>query len=287
MSRFKGIIALDIDGTITTQKYILEVSVSNFLNQLIADSWQLIFLTGRTLSFTRPILTSIRGHYFVAVQNGAAFFSMPEERLVKKYYLSADLIGFIDIVFLSQPGGLLVESGFEREDVCFYKPSDFTAEELKYLDFRMSISPEKWVATTSFQELDLHEFAVGKYFASEKSAQVIAHLISQIPDTTFNILIIRDPFKEDLYLAHVNNEKASKGRVLDYFISRQEERILVIAAGDDYNDVEMLEKSTVKIVMKNAPQPLHAIADIIAPLAEEEGIIPALKEAIGLYGRHH
>ena len=45
MSRFKGIIALDIDGTITVQKHFLETSVKNYLNELIASGWCLIFIT--------------------------------------------------------------------------------------------------------------------------------------------------------------------------------------------------------------------------------------------------
>ncbi|MFZ0564683.1 MAG: HAD family hydrolase [Chlamydiales bacterium] len=286
MSKFKGIIALDIDGTLTTQADRLEQRVSQFLNELIEDRWRLIFLTGRTFSFANPLLASLQGNYFIAVQNGAAFIEMPQKRIVKKHYLSADVIEKIDAIFAAQGGGLLVESGQENGDICFYKPSDYTKEELNYIDFRKAISPEKWVEVNSFNEIDLESFAVGKYFSNEERAYTIAKHISQIPHSTFNITVIRDHFHPGFFITHVNEEGASKGRILDCFIAMQEEKMLVIGAGDDYNDAEMLEKSAVKIVMEDAPKPLCEIADIIAPTAEKQGIIAALKEAIERYGRN-
>jgi hydroxymethylpyrimidine pyrophosphatase-like HAD family hydrolase len=280
MRTFKGIIALDIDGTITVARHSLEVGINNYLNQLIAEGWQIIFITGRTFAFARPVLSCLEGDYFLAVQNGAALYQMPQERCVKKKYLSSDLLAKLDPLFQNEGRGMLVESGKENGDICYYKPNDFSPEELEYIAFRTEISCEKWIKAESFAELPIEEFAVGKYFAVEKQALKLAEKILKIPD--LSVTVIRDPFRPGFHLALINAIDASKGEVLEDLIALSPASLPVIAAGDDYNDVEMLEKGTVKIVMQNGPAELHQLADILAPPAEQQGIIQGLKEAIAL-----
>lgn len=278
MTRFKGIIALDIDGTITVDHASINEKIICYLNQLIDEGWRLIFITGRTFSFAKPILASIQGDYFFASQNGAALYEMPHELCVKRHFLSIAILNQLAPFFRAQNCGLLVESGKENGDICYYNPSDFNAEELTYLAFRMQISPETWIPIDSFDQLPVKEFAVGKYFASEKSAQELAENILNVH--RLGIIVIRDPFRPGFYLAHINAADASKGHILEEFKRLHHSKLPVIAAGDDYNDVEMLEKSDIKIVMENGPAKLHRLADIVAPPADELGIIEGLRRAI-------
>lgn len=278
MKAFKGIIALDIDGTITVQHATLDASVSDYLNGLIVQGWRLIFITGRTFSFAMPILSSIKGDYFFAVQNGAALYAMPQGSCLTKHSIPTSLLRSLDPIFQKSKKGLLVESGKENADVCYYKPQDFSPEEESYLTVRKKISPEKWREITSFEELPIPDFAVGKYFAFESEAREIAErILLALP---LNVTVISDPFRPGFYLAHINAWGVSKGQILEEFIAMHPAGLPVIAAGDDYNDVEMLEKSMIKIVMQNAPAPLREIADIVAPPASEQGIIQGLEEAL-------
>ena len=56
----------------------------------------------------------------------------------------------------------------------------------------------------------------------------------------------------------------------------------VIAAGNDHNDLSLLQAATIKIAMEDAPIPLTSIADIIAPLASKAGLIDGLEQALNL-----
>ncbi|MCH9625054.1 MAG: Phosphatase YwpJ [Chlamydiales bacterium] len=277
MAGLKGIIALDIDGTITVEKHTVEKAVKDYLTSLIIDGWKLIFITGRTYSFARPILSHIEQEFYFSTQNGAALYDMPEQKCLKKHYLSIDILEKIDFFFKKTEGGILVESGKENGDICYYKPSDFSEEELEYLDFRIQLSPEKWKAIDSFKELPLQDFAVGKYFALRKEAQILKSQIQTV--APLNIVVIRDPFRPGYHLAHVNAPQASKGKILNEFAAFYDNPP-IIGAGDDYNDEEMLKNSTVKVVMQNAPDKLRQMADIVAPHADEMGIIEGLEQAI-------
>ncbi|MCH9609899.1 MAG: hypothetical protein S4CHLAM45_13750 [Chlamydiales bacterium] len=244
----------------------------------LMDDYLVIFISGRTFSFARPILSHLVGHYHFAVQNGAALYEMPNVLQLKKHYLGSEAIEKLEPIFTKEEGGLLVESGQERDDICYYKPADFSQKERDYLDHRISFSPETWVPLTSFKDAGLTEFAVGKFFAPREDASRVAKEVNE--QFGFNVVVIHDPFRPGSYLAHINSPEASKGHILQEFVQMQEKRLPIISAGDDYNDVHMWEKSDIKIVMQNAPEDLHHHADILAPPAQEQGIIAALKEAL-------
>jgi HAD superfamily hydrolase (TIGR01484 family) len=278
METFKGIIALDIDGTITVSKHSMEPPVYNYLNRLIKEEWRIILITGRTFSFAKPIASHLEGKYFLAPQNGAALFEMPQETCLFKRYLQSSVLQQLYPLSRAHDIGLLIESGKENGDICYYNPQDFPEKDSEYLSFREKISFAPWQKVNAVTTLPIQEFAVAKYFAPEAPAKELAEQITQ--NLNLNVIVIRDPFRVGYSLALVNAPDASKGKILEPFIRMHAQNLPIIAAGDDYNDLEMLEKSTVKIVMQGAPPPLLKIADIIAPPAEKNGIITALEEGI-------
>lgn len=54
----------------------------------------------------------------------------------------------------------------------------------------------------------------------------------------------------------------------------------IVSVGDSYNDLDMLQSSGLRIVMGGAPEELMAVADYVAPTAEEDGLALAIEEFI-------
>ncbi|PSB23915.1 Cof-type HAD-IIB family hydrolase [Stenomitos frigidus] len=52
----------------------------------------------------------------------------------------------------------------------------------------------------------------------------------------------------------------------------------VMAIGDNFNDVEMIEYAGIGIAMGNAPEPVQALANWIAPDVEQDGVAAAIEE---------
>ncbi len=274
----RGIIALDIDGTITKSSHDLHPDIVNFLNSLIERQYYLVFITGRTFAFAQPIFRNLVGTFYVGVQNGAALYEMPSQKQLSKHYLPGSTIPVLETFFSKIKRPLLIEMGHEKGDLCYYKPSDFTAEEMSYIDYRKKLSLAKWEAVASFADLHLTECAVAKYFAEKEIAHSIAEQLHD--EIGLNVVVINDAFKPGSFLAHVNRGDASKGRALREFHDKWGVRLPIIAAGDDYNDLAMLLESDVKIVMGDAPDDLKKIADVIAKPADQQGIIEAINERI-------
>lgn len=272
----KGIIALDIDGTITKSSHDLDREVSLFFNQLMERGYHLAFITGRTLTFALPLFRDLRGTYYLGVQNGAALFEMPKKKQLFRRYLKREMLAPLEVFFREIKRPLMIESGFENQDICYYRPSDFSREELSYIEYRKKLSLTTWKEVKDFATLPLDAFPVAKYFAEREVAYEIAGGIKERFD--LNAIVIKDAFKPGAFLAHINANEASKGKALVAFHRVLGKKLPVIGAGDDYNDLALLLESDVKIVMEDAPDDLKKIADVIA--VSEKGLIEAINGRI-------
>lgn len=79
------------------------------------------------------------------------------------------------------------------------------------------------------------------------------------------------------------NPKASKGSALRAIVEmmgiRKEE---VIAFGDSYNDLGMIEYAGLGVAMKDSPVEVKNVAKLIAPSVEEDGVAEVLGEIFGI-----
>jgi hydroxymethylpyrimidine pyrophosphatase-like HAD family hydrolase len=95
----------------------------------------------------------------------------------------------------------------------------------------------------------------------------------------------RDPFNEMYLVVQATHPLATKGEAVRRLSNVISHAMPVIAAGDDQNDITMLEAATIKIVMQTASREILALADIVAPSAAENGIIEGIKRALELWNQ--
>ena len=78
------------------------------------------------------------------------------------------------------------------------------------------------------------------------------------------------------YLEFTHKE-ATKGRALEYLANLKGiERESVIAIGDSYNDISMLQYAGLAIAMGNAPEEVKAHADYVTGINDEDGVAQAI-----------
>jgi Cof subfamily protein (haloacid dehalogenase superfamily) len=78
------------------------------------------------------------------------------------------------------------------------------------------------------------------------------------------------------------NAGVNKGTAIDY-VARELLGISaanVLAIGDNYNDVEMLDYAGIGVAMGNAPEAVRAGADWVAPTIEDDGVAVAIERFI-------
>ncbi len=274
-----GLICLDIDGTLTSELTHIPAEVASCLHRLYKKKWQIALVTGRTFSFASTLLEALHFPYTLALQNGADILSMPNKKLLRRCYIKAPLIGKLSQIYEDQKEEFIIYAGYERGDFCYFRPERFSETLLLYLYELKELSKAPWEALKEFAFDQGQEFPLIKCFGSKELMLFIASRLAAAAELTTSV--IKDPICPELFLNLVTSSSASKGTAL-CFLRDHFKAPHVIAAGDDRNDLPMLQVADQKIVMANAPDEVKEVATLIARPALELGIIEALELATKL-----
>ncbi len=268
----RGIIALDIDGTVTGPDHQIPEGLCDYLRGLTEASWDIIFLSGRTFSFGYEILKELDFSYHFSAYNGATTLKMPERTVVRSHLADADLVAPLAKACAGEEIDPIVHTGVESGDRAFWRPQKFDEASRAYLEERKTKTTEPWIEVESFSELDITHFAYAKVFGRREALERIA---AKMKDHPVAIDIIQDPLRRTHAVMVLTDSAATKGGALRDFREMHQDGIPAIAAGDDYNDVGMLDEADIAIVMASAPRDVIKLADITAKSLSE-----ALDEAI-------
>jgi Cof subfamily protein (haloacid dehalogenase superfamily) len=274
----KGLIALDIDGTLTSCLHTLSPKVIQCLQKLAEQNWIISLVTGRCYSFSLSILQYLNFPYYIALQNGALILQMPEKKMLLKQCLDSSIIPNMCRICDNEPTDFVLYTGPDNEDRCYYRP-DFFDEELRgYLERRIKDFNESWYSVEDWSEVPSKEFTSFKCFGSIESLRRISLEIEK--EILLQTPIIRDPYSKDFFLMQATHPNAHKGKAVESLKDSLNIQGPIIAAGDDFNDYSMLLVADVRIAMAHAPEDLKNIADIVTLPLEEDGIVRALENAI-------
>lgn len=272
----KGWIALDIDGTITLEKTSVPYSVIDCLRSYQKEGWQIVFATGRPFAFTMQAFSNFDFPYFLILQNGSATVSMPERQMVNRSYLPVSCIQWIEKAYNGVDGDFLIYSGIERGDFCYYRPHRFQSKEKIYLEQLQKRQKESWKEVNDFKSIQIDSFPLIKCFGT---LDQMSFLASRLNDH-FQTSLIQDPHEKNTTLLLITASNVTKGKALKFLLTKYGRGSKVIAAGDDLNDISLLEQADVKIAMPHSPDALKNLATFIAGPTKDLGIIHALKRAI-------
>ncbi len=273
-----GIIALDIDGTITNEVHQIPQVVIEYFESLHRQNWQFIFVTGRMFSFAEPTLKKLSFPYLLAVQNGADLLEMPHKKPVDQAYFGMDIVEKLDHLYEDLQDDFLLYSGYQKGDFCYYRPGRFSQPLLKYLEKLKPLSSAPWKALETFDLSEQTTFPLIKCVGFEHELEPThAKLKDQKGIKT---CMIQDPIDPAYTLLLINHQSANKGSAVATLKERFALEGPTIVAGDDHNDLPLFEAGDIKIAIGGSPQKLVERADIVAPPSRECGIIPGLKEAI-------
>jgi hydroxymethylpyrimidine pyrophosphatase-like HAD family hydrolase len=204
---------------------------------------------------------------------------MPEKKLVKQHYLSAHVVEKLDEIYEGQNEDYLIYSGFEKGDFCFYRPHRFSKVMTEYLELMMTLVEEPWQALETFTPLKHQSFPLIKCIGTKEHMEEVALYLQKLCDVS--VSCIKDPLSKDgFYVNLITDRLATKGKALAYLRTLQPKGALFIAAGDDRNDISLLDAADIAIGMQGAPSDVLKHADIIAPSADEMGIIQGLELAL-------
>jgi Cof subfamily protein (haloacid dehalogenase superfamily) len=266
----KGLIALDIDGTIISNSLPLEQDIADYLETLHQEGWKFIFISGRNYKWMKKTLANLNFQAAFAPYNGAFLI---ENEMIKKNTLTDSLIPELLKIAAEEQAGFVL---YGENDAVYYNPELFSKDMQDYLNRRAAAFNETFIAVKEYPK----EFYSIKWLGEKKQME----RLSERMEESFHLHAppIADPFQEGRFVTQATHKDAAKGEILKAYKAYLNVKSPVIAAGDDLNDESMLREADIAIAMSTAPRILMALADIVAPSSSEKGIIEGLKFATAL-----
>lgn len=273
MHNIKGIITLDLDGTLLNSKKELSEGNLAALKKAADAGWEIVPTTGR---FYGGMPDFIRGlpfvHYAITI-NGAYVEDLLEGNEIyaaeMPYKQAIDIMKYLDKLPVIYD--------------CYMDNDAFMTEALKakvdeivenprirkmFYDLRKPVPELKEFLENRGQDVQKIQFFT-------KDADLRLHLLEELPKVFENIAVSSSSPQN----IEINQAKATKGLAL---IALAEylglDRSRTIAMGDGLNDISMLEEAGIGIAMANGCDEALDAADWVTSHCDEDGVAKAIEK---------
>ncbi|MBD2440668.1 Cof-type HAD-IIB family hydrolase [Nostoc sp. FACHB-110] len=265
------LLVLDIDGTIAGKSNTLSKPVKQAIAAAKAQGIHVAIATGRMYRSALRFHQEIGSTLPLAAYQGA-WIQDPANQKIHQHLPVSREIAYQLLDYFEQPQWRsLLSIHFYINDELYVR--EITRETKIYAQ-RSGIKP---IAVGDLRKV-LTEYEPTKVLALCDDTEVIHQLLGNL----------RQQYTPaELYLTtsvatffEATNASVNKGAAVRYFAEELLglQRNNVMAIGDNFNDLEMLEYAGIGVAMGDAPQDVQAIAQWVAPNVEKDGAAVAIKK---------
>lgn len=264
------VIALDLDGTLLTpQKTILPASLEA-LQQAQAAGYQVLIVTGRHHVAIHPFYQALELTTPAICCNGTYLYDYPARQVLAADPLSASqALATLDLLESQQIHGLM----YVDDEMLYETP---TGHVERTRNWALSLPEEQrptFRQVDSLRDAALAARAIWKFALTGES-------IARLQETTALLegelkLACEWSWHDQVDVAQAGN---SKGKRLAQWVESQGMTMKqVVAFGDNYNDLSMLEPAGIGFAMGNADDAIKARADVTLGTNEQNSIADAIR----------
>jgi Cof subfamily protein (haloacid dehalogenase superfamily) len=277
-------VALDIDGTLTDPNF--QVSARNLaaLRAAHQSGVKVILATGRRHDYAMPIAQEIGVPLLLISSNGALVRSSEGETLCTDRLSAATarkLVHYMDdfrgnaVLTFDRPANVHGNNSLvlETADELNKTVSRWLEVNRPYIKF---VSP---LEDALREEDPLQAMFCGRVARMEEARQRLDQA-----DFLGELTVLRTQYDHrDLCILDILTHSCSKGHALRRWAEENSiPREQIMAIGDNYNDLEMLEYAGVAVVMGNASEELKQNGWKVTGSNAESGVAQAVEEILGL-----
>jgi Cof subfamily protein (haloacid dehalogenase superfamily) len=273
------LIAIDIDGTLLNSEFKIPAANTAALRQAHESGVEILLVTGRRHTFAMPIAEALGFNIWLISSNGAVTKSMAGELFHRDLLPAATarkLIAHMDafrsncvLTFDNELPGALV---LEHADVLNASISRWIEKNAPWIKFVVPL--EDALVTDPVQAMFCGTIA--------RMREAEAHL--KLSGFRHQITALKTEYPaRDLCMFDVLNHGCSKGHAVERWASyRGITKEQVMAIGDNYNDIEMLNFAGNPVVMGNAGEAMKNLGFPVTSSNDEAGVAAAVEQVLGI-----
>jgi Cof subfamily protein (haloacid dehalogenase superfamily) len=264
------LLVLDIDGTIAGQSNTIREPVKQAVQAAQQKGIQVAIATGRMYCSALRFYQELGSTLPLMAYQGALVKYPQTEQVHRHWTVAKSLAGELLNHFEQSDWSDQLSVHFYINDQLYVR--QVTPETQLYAE-RSGIKP---VAVGDLRKTLNHEPT--KVLALSEDTQVIDQLMHRLQQhyqpTDLYLTKSVATFFEATH-PQVNKGNAVRYLAEDYLGLRPEN---VMAVGDNFNDLEMLQYAGIGVAMGDAPSEIQALANWVAPGVEEDGVAAAIEE---------
>jgi Cof subfamily protein (haloacid dehalogenase superfamily) len=272
------LIAIDIDGTLLDPKFQISAANLDVLGRAHRQGIEIALVTGRRHNFALPVAEAL-GFPVTLISSNGAVTKRSTGELFHRDLLPAnvaihlvrhmrDFRGNCVITFDRETKGTLICEGVEELNHSIQKWMEKNAD---YIDFVRPIE-------RAITEDPIQTMFCGTIERMKRAQQQLL-----TADFLSKITILRTQYEaRDLCIVDILNQGCSKGHALErWAIEQGYSRPEIMAIGDNYNDIEMLDFAGLPVIMGNASNDLKHSGYRITLPNDQSGVAHAVSEVLG------
>lgn len=266
-NKYRGIIALDLDGTLlTTDKKLSQVN-KDTLAEASENGWVVVPTTGRFYDAIPQIVRELPFIRFAITINGAEVKDIVSGDIVYKAEIpcrqAIEIMSFMDkypLIYDCYQGGEAFMSADMKDKIDIMTDDFHYRKMLKEL--RKPVTELKAFIADKNQDIQKTQFVT-------YDVDVHKELMEILPDK-FSDIVLSITAKNNI---EINNINANKGKALwalaDYLGIPREN---TISFGDAQNDISMIKAAGIGVAMSNGCDEIKNAADFITLSNDENGV---------------
>ncbi|MGO4107223.1 Cof-type HAD-IIB family hydrolase [Paenibacillus sp. YAF4_2] len=255
------LIALDVDGTLLTDDHQLTSKTREAVREAAERGAGIVLCTGRAPVSVFPVLEELGLNGIIITHNGGATINSDTRTIIHQYEIAPQQL---------EPYLAYCRTNQVHFDLntAFSMMVESMTPELEDMYSKFHAAPSILERGTQLPE-GLVKFTI---FGDKEEMDRVQKDWEQWPPSLLTI-------RSGDFFIDVHHPEASKGRALQQFaLSQGIDRSRILAIGNYFNDISMLEFAGCGIAMGNSPDGVKEAADVIARSNAEDGVAHALRE---------
>lgn len=284
-------VAIDIDGTLLRSDGEISNKTKNIIRRVVDRGVKVVLTSGRPTYSTKMIAKELSVDHFMICDNGASIYNLEEDNLFLSQHIDKETVLKImntcienNIYYMVFTPHEIIVKDLKHMALAFYKKRHNVHNELsgineiKYAGIEYIRKIEEPIIRIVVCDQDRPIFnSIVNHLKKYESIDLMAppHISNKIIKENGKDILISYSYAE-LLPKHSNKWEAIKYLISNSNIKPSE----VIAIGDNFNDIEMVKNAGLGVAVNNGTPTLKAVAQVVAPSNDEDGVATILEQYI-------